>query len=631
MIAAFLCWTKYSLDPGLIHRFGGALGAGHKFGSQTVNFGSSVVAKTTLQRNWRPPRSPRGEIILFDGYIDNRTELRSLFKSALKDDELYAAAYAAWGEAANLKVIGQYAAIIFHPDEKLVRLARSPLLAPPLHVWNDAQRFIVSSTPRSIFATGDVSQELDEQKIADSLFLNYREEERSWFKGVLRVPVGTRAEATPKITKFHKYYDLGSRPEIRLARDEDYVEAANSLLEQATRAALDGFSKPAVSLSGGYDSQAVAAYALRELKGKQLLGFTSVPEHKWDRRVARGRNGDESGHVKALAEMYPSLEALNVNAEGLYFDHRLMAMFMFCGGPPRAVSNLYWMHEVRSNAKSRGCDVILTGAMGNASFSFSGEGALSSWLVKGEWAELFREIRSSYRGPRSLLRVAWETTAPLLPNYAWRALQRFRRAPSEDPFNSWSPMNRAYADEMQVEERARNVGFDFSHQPFCSTRAWRCAVFSNAVKEFGSVAQALELIHGIPSRDPTSYRPLVEFCFSIPDDQYLRNGERRWLARRLLRGKVPGSVLNAETKGLQAADWHLRMGRQLDSLKAEVDRLAQDPAMARRINLVSLRKLLDEWPNKAPLGSASAVRLHYAVSRGIATARFIRYIEGQND
>lgn len=631
MISVYFSWSNRSLDTELAHRFKAALEAGHKLGAQSGTLGRAVVAKTTHQRNWRPARTPRGEAVLFDGYIENRTELQSLLGEKFQnDDAYYAAAYTAWGDAADLKVLGQFAAIIFHPEEKLVRLARSPIQAPPLHIWNDNDRIIASSTPRVIFSTGEIDQEIDEQKIADSLYLNYHEEERGWFKGVRRVPRGSKAIVSPGDIKISRYYDVSNLPEIRLSRDDDYVEAANALFKEATRTALGGFSQPAVSVSGGYDSQAVAAYAATELKGKPLLALTSVPESGWDGNVAKTRFGDESMHVLALCNMYPSIEMKRIDAKGLYFDHMQTAMFMLAGSPPRNAANLHWIHEVRSQAKSHGCDVVLTGTMGNATFSFAGNGALTNWLLCGEWGKLFREFRATRGNLPEIRRFTSETIMPLLPEEVWLAIMRLRNGRQSDPYESWCPINPAYAAEMRVEERAREIGYDSSYQPLRSPRTYRAAMLNNAASEGGDIIQAFELLHGLHMRDPTAYRPLFEFCLGIPDDQYLRHGQKRWLARRMLKNKIPELVLNEKRRGLQAADWHLRMGRQVQSLKAEIDCLSEDQSMVRRLNLVSLRKSLNEWPSGGLRGRSQEMRLLLAISRGLTTARFINYLEGKN-
>jgi hypothetical protein len=58
--------------------------------------------------------------------------------------------------------------------------------------------------------------------------------------------------------------------------------------------------------------------------------------------------------------------------------------------------------------------------------------------------------------------------------------------------------------------------------------------------------------------------------------------------------------------------------------------LQSDPAMANRLNLPGMAAALADWPATTPDGAQSE-RLQLAVSRGLTTARFIRYVEGRND
>ena len=191
-------------------------------------------------------------------------------------------------------------------------------------------------------------------------------------------------------------------------------------------------------------------------------------------------------------------------------------------------------------------------------------------------------------------------------------------------------MNAEYALEMQVERRAHDHGFDALFRPLPDSRELRAKMLRMAGGEGSDIMQAMRLVHGVQMRDPTSYRPLAEFCIAIPDDQYLRGGVRRWLARRMFRGKVPDMVLRENRRGRQAADWRLRIARQRDDLISEIDWLQEDPNMRRRLNLAALRQQLVDLPNTSPNDKIASQRLQLALSRGLTTARFIRYIEGRN-
>jgi asparagine synthase (glutamine-hydrolysing) len=147
--------------------------------------------------------------------------------------------------------------------------------------------------------------------------------------------------------------------------------------------------------------------------------------------------------------------------------------------------------------------------------------------------------------------------------------------------------------------------------------------------ESGAINQAFELIHGIPLRDPTAYRPLVEFCLGIPDEQFVRGGVARRLARGMLAGKIPDAVLAERRIGVQCADWHVRLGRDRAALRAELDRAAADAGLAQVLDTGRLGKALDAWPDETPSGAQRDL-LQLALPRALTTARFIRSVHGTN-
>ena len=637
MIGIYLSWQRQGIAPDIASRFVSSfsVGTGAHVGQSLL--GNTIVISTcanaTAARNWLPQKTQCNETLLFHGYISNRNELRSSLGNDLRTDaDLYRAGYNKWGRAVDLRAIGAYSAIIVDPDERSVQLIRTPIEAPPLHIWHDQNRAIIATTPRAVFATGEISPEIDEQKIADSLLLNYQEEERSWYKNVSRLRTGHRGSVTHTGLATESFYDLRSLADVRLKSDQDYVEAANSLLNEATKAALDGFSRPAISVSGGFDSQAVTAFSVQNMpKGQRLLGLTSVPERSWVNNDTATRFGDESSHVEALKALYPEIDVEWVDAHGLSFDHKLQAMFLAGSIAPRNAMNLHWLHEIWSRAKSRHCDVILTGSMGNATFSFDGEGMLPDLFSRRKWSKLLSELLQT-PDQRSLPhKFATQVAMPFAPDWAVGLIRRLKSGNSSEPLESWCPLQRDYAREMDVFNRAKDMDYDSLYRPFKSTKSFRDIMFSNAMNESGDVMHALEQIHGIPSRDPTAYRPLVEFCYAIPDDQYWQKGERRWLAKRMLKGKVPEMVLSEKRRGLQAADWELRLKRQSDDLRAELDRMSDYPAMARRLDIKGLALIMDQWLAGTKLDENSLQRLKLALPRALTTARFIRFVEGSND
>ena len=639
-LIAFLWWPDGRPVPaGVTDRVAASLSIGRAGPAAGQIIDGAAFVSTSPRgvsaRNWQPARTRDGSFVLLAGHIGNRDELHcELFPGGgprLDDAALYGYGLQAWGDNIDRRAVGDYATIVWSPGEQSVRLARSPIRAPPLHVWNEGGLVVVASAPRAIFATGMVPREIDEQKIADSLYLNYAEEERGWFRGVSRLARGSRMVIGRNGARRDRYYDPFALPQVRLVHDDDYVEAARALLEEGTRQALEGFQRPAVSLSGGFDSQAIAVHAQKQLPaGSRLTGFTSIPEAGWDGRDPSDQFGDESAHVAALGAMYPAMDLVKVEAAGLSFEHNLEAMFLLAECPPRNTLNFHWMHEIRRQAAARGCDVVLTGAMGNATLSFGGEGAYPALLRSGRLFTLWRELAALPGRRRSVPRLMLsQALMPLLPAGP-RALIVRLHGSANDRLTAWSAINPAWAREMRVVERARDLGFDYRLHGRASTRATRVSMNSLSSNEVGDLTQAMDILHGIPTRTPMTYRPFYEFCMGIPDDQFLRNGTSRFLARRILRNVLPEMVLNERRRGRQSADWHLRVGRSRDALAAELSAMERDPAMRTRFDLPRLKAALVNWPPGTPDTDFRYSNLIYALTRVIATTRFIRYVEGCN-
>lgn len=580
-----------------------------------------------------PPRLPDGTAVLFSGFIANRRALRATLGAVPPGDAaLYAAACARWGAGADREIAGEYAAIMVSPDGAPVRLLRSAITGPALYYHHSRDRLIVSTTPAAVFATGEVPRELDDQKIADTLFLNYAEERRGWFRDVPRLPRGTRAEITRDGVTETQWYRIEDIEPVRFPRDRDYVDALDALFVEATEAVLDGFDKPVMSLSGGFDSQAVAAYTMRVRGDAPLISGTSVPQQGWSPPEGSTVWANERPHVEALAAMYPQLDPRWITAEGKDFSYRQRDLFETALVAPRNAANLHWIHDIRGLARAEGGDVVLTGAMGNLTFSYDGAGYLPELLRQGRWGRLARELWLG--GPRAkvLKRGFRQALLPNLPEALQRRLIAWRDGPLDDPLQTWSPLRQDYARQMRVRERAAELRFDPDFLPSSSPAEFRRRMLANAATEAGDMHAGLDLLHGLPTRDPTRYRPLLEFCFAIPHEQYLQRGTRRWLARRLLRGKVPDMVLRETRRGRQAADWSSRLRPRRAALLEELEFLAADPDVAERIDIARLRAALENMPeDDGALRNADTATLHLALSRGLTTARFIRYIKGRND
>jgi hypothetical protein len=139
------------------------------------------------------PRTPGGDVAAFNGWFDNAAEIAlALDRSPADHASLYGAAVEQWGHAAERRILGQYCTIIAPAPGGPLRLARSPLAAPPLHYFMRDGAIGVASVPRVLVAMG-LPQRLNRRKLADGLYLNPTEDE-GYFEGSHRVGIGEVVE-----------------------------------------------------------------------------------------------------------------------------------------------------------------------------------------------------------------------------------------------------------------------------------------------------------------------------------------------------------------------------------------------------------------------------------------------------
>jgi asparagine synthase (glutamine-hydrolysing) len=123
---------------------------------------------------------------------------------------------------------------------------------------------------------------------------------------------------------------------------------------------------------------------------------------------------------------------------------------------------------------------------------------------------------------------------------------------------------------------------------------------------------------------------LVEYCLSIPTEQYLANGVQRSLAKRALADRLPQAVLNEQKKGYQAADWHEGATAARGETVAELERLAACAPAAKTLDIERMKRLVENWPTSGWERDDVIRPYRLALLRGIAAGHFLRKASGAN-
>ena len=111
---------------------------------------------------------------------------------------------------------------------------------------------------------------------------------------------------------------------------------------------------------------------------------------------------------------------------------------------------------------------------------------------------------------------------------------------------------------------------------------------------------------------------------------FLRDGEARWLAKRMAKGIMPEEQLANRLNGRWDADWHLRISRRRAEFAEELSRLAADPRFAAMLDIPKLQAALADFPDATETDPKRVLPLEVALPRALLTARFVNFVEGRN-
>jgi len=256
------------------------------------------------------------------------------------------------------------------------------------------------------------------------------------------------------------------------------------------------------------------------------------------------------------------------------------------------------------------------------SISYNGIELLPELLMAGRWGALLEEAHALVgTGHMRSTGVAASTIGPFVPAALWQWIGRVVRGNGQD-VRRYTAINEERLTAFDLPERARERDLDFSYRPWRDGFAMRLWVLRRI--DLGNYNKGILGGWGIDQRDPTADKRLIEYCLSVPTEQFLLKGMPRSLGRRALADRLPREVLEEKRKGLQAVDWHegLTAGRQ--TAMQEIDRLASCESAATALDLPRMRSLVNNWPSGGWEQEAVIQSYRLALLRVISTGHFLR-------
>jgi asparagine synthase (glutamine-hydrolysing) len=503
------------------------------------------------ERSNQPFHSGNGRYVaVYNGEVYNFQSLRQeLIKMGVEfrttsDTEVVVEAFAQWGEQSASRLEGMFAAVILDKKERKLFLLRDRLGKKPLFYFISPDAFAFASEIKALVAAQKVLGKFDLNMGALSSFLHlgYIPEPETIYNNVFKFPAGSFGTITENLQL--KTTSYGRVEHIRVTSEIKDPLTAKETLKQLMRDAVDkrliSDVPLGVFLSGGTDSALVTAFASKSIGDKLKTFSIGFHEGKFDestyaRQVA---NAFKTDHVSYLL---PQSEAGRILEKYLgHFDEPFADTSSI---PTMLVSEL-----ARKEVK-----VALTGDGGDE--LFMGYGAYT-------WAE-------------RLATTSWKWASPILSN-ALRATSK----------SSWKRVGQL----LDLPERGDLCSHIFSQeQYFFSQREIRDSLFQdpNMFRPFvympgkpnehlqGADRQALfdlqfylkddllvkvdraSMFHGLECRSPLLDDGVVRFALSLHPSLKIRNGNRKWILKQVLKEFLPASLVDRPKWGfgIPLATW----------------------------------------------------------------------------
>jgi len=490
------------MSSALIHRGPNDQG---KYISDRLGLGHNRLSVIDLSSAGHQPMilEEDGLVLIFNGEIFNYRELRNELSGETffseTDSEVLLRSYKVWGKRCLERLNGMFAFAIWDRSKKELFLARDRFGIKPLYYSRRPNGFYFASEPKGLFAAGIPKSN---NLTAWSTYLSfgtYEHAEYTFFEDVFQLRAGHCMTVSPDgEVHVEQYYDLVKAVGSSLEKIEDENRISDEylpLLKNAVEICFRSDVPVGIAISGGVDSSI-------------LMGMVR-------------ESGHDSSHVKAFTytcgegcydETPWVRELLNQQAHPWYISQSK------CGAIPDLITkttlnqeepfggfNTLCLSELCRLAEIEGVTVLL-----------DGNGLDEQWggyeyYSKSNWTK-----EEYVCGP-----VQASKSLPVRPDCL---------AP-------------------ELKKKAEELDFPCPFKLMIDNLRYRDLIYTKIPRALRFSDRA-SMMHSRELRIPFLDYRLVEYSFKVEPSYLIRDGQHKYLLRRMAEGFVPESVLKAPKRPL---------------------------------------------------------------------------------
>ena len=471
--------------------------------------------------------------ISYNGEVYNHVELREELASlgarfrSTSDTEVILAAYLRWGRDCLERMNGMFAFAIWDGRRGELFCARDRFGVKPLYYQWDGRSFAFASEPGALVLTQPRRIRPRLAAVRDLVALDWVDHDaHTFFSDLLQLPAGHWLTVGETGLAIHRWWTLDPSRHAT-GNPSDWEREFTERFDAAVRLRLRADVEVGSCLSGGLDSSAVVTTAAPMLE-RPLRAFTVAYDE--------GPAYDERHFVRATVAASGATSDVVVPDGNDFWDtfDRLSER----QDEPTAGPGVYSQWQVMSLAHRHGLKVLLDGQGGDETLAGYWRYLplrLRDLLCEGRFgafASLFGPVAGRLGGSTTLA-LAIE---PWLPPALVAPLRR-RYGQGKDRV-----LTAALRGLPTVELRAPSAF------PSAVTRQQAFDTLQRLLPSLLRYEDRNSMAFSIETRLPFLDYRLVEFVFSLPDEQRLDGMTTKAILRRALRDRLPREVLGRQDK-----------------------------------------------------------------------------------
>jgi asparagine synthase (glutamine-hydrolysing) len=542
-----------------------------------ISLGHSRLAIQDLSAFGRQPMFSREGryVIIFNGEIYNHLELRKELIDhgytpnqwrGHSDTETLLACIEVWGlEKALKKLTGMFAFALWDKSNKLLHLSRDRIGEKPLYYGFQNEVFLFGSELKALKAHPSFQNEMDRNVITLQLRYNYIPAPYSIYKGIKKLLPGT-VLTLPLSEKGVDFFELpepksywsfenvvtSAQSDTFKGSEQEAIDRLDFLLRKSVKRQMISDVPLGAFLSGGIDSSAIVA--LMQAQSEKPIKTFSIGFHE--------KEFNEATYAKAVAEhlstdhteMYVSpKEAMDVIPElPTIFDEPFSDSSQI---PTYLVSKMTKEHVT----------VSLSGDAGDELFG----GYNRYFWTNNIWSRIrLAPLPLRYLLSKSLTCLSpdqWNKIAPIfmrvlpsklrLNNFGDKAHKLAGLLTNNSIENIYRGLVSHWNEPSQVviggkePETLFTSDSDISSQLELEHRMMYLDTLTYLPDDILTKVDRSAMAVSLETRVPFLDHEIVEFAWKLPLNLKVRNGEGKWILRRVLDKYVPEDLIKRPKMG----------------------------------------------------------------------------------